>query len=374
MHKSFKYRLYPTKKQEQDLVLRLDLCRELYNAALQERRDAWQVNRIRVSWQDQAKQVTEVKEFRPELSLVSRCVLIGTLQRLDKAFQAFFCRVKAGQKPGYPRFKGASFYNSLHYPMTQAFRLRQKLYLSQVGEVKIKLHREIQGRIRTLTIKREGTKWFAVCACDSIPENILPKTNKQVGIDVGIESFATLSNGMQISNWRYYEKAQSHLRIAQRRVARRRKGSNRRRKAVAQLRVIHQKIQNQRADFQHKLSTNLIAANDLIAIEKLNVKGMVKNHNLAKSISSVAWSSFFQKLSYKAESAGRKLIEVNPSGTSQTCICGERVEKKLSQRHHECPSCGLSEHRDIVSAKVILQRALGLSVQASTYPVVESVA
>ena len=182
------------------------------------------------------------------------------------------------------------------------------------------------------------------------------KTGKQIGIDVGIESFATLSDGTRIDNFKYFESTQKKLRVTQRRVARRKKGSNRRRKAVNQLRKIHQKIKNQRADFQHKFSTWLVKEYDLIAIEKLNIGGMSKSI-LAKQIHDVAWGSFFQKLKYKAENAGKELIEVNPRGTSQTCVCGNGVRKKLSQRWHDCNVCGLSIHRDHNSALVILSRS-----------------
>ncbi len=200
----------------------------------------------------------------------------------------------------------------------------------------------------------------------------LPKTGKQIGIDVGIESFATLSHGTQIENSKFYEQAQKKLRVAQRRVSRRKKFSSGRRKAQKQVSKLHLKIKNQRNDFQHKLSTDLVKDFDLIAIEKLNVKGISKGF-LSKQIGDVAWSSFFNMLLNKVENADKKLIEINPNGTSQTCICGETVKKTLSVRRHNCEKCGLSEHRDIVSAKVILKIGLGHNLKDKTYAVTQSV-
>ena len=348
----------------------LDLCRELYNAALRERRDAWKLNRIRISYYDQQNQLPELKKIREDLKSVYAQVLREPLRNLDKAFQAFFARIKCNKKAGFPRFKSASRFNSFCYPQNanNAFSLSgNKLHLSKIGKVKIKLSRPVEGLIKTCTIKRENAKWFVLFSVELAPEP-LPKTGKQIGIDAGIESFITLSDGRQIENFKYFQSSQNKLRVAQRSVARKKKGSNSRRKAVLRLKKIHSRIKNQRSDFQHKISTRLVRDFDLIAIEKLNISGMSKGI-LAKQINDAAWSSFFNMLRYKAESADKKLIEVNPKGTSQTCICGERVEKDLSVRLHKCEKCGLSAHRDIVSAKVILQRAVGQTVKASTYAI-----
>jgi len=200
----------------------------------------------------------------------------------------------------------------------------------------------------------------------------LPKTGKEIGVDAGIESLMTLSNGIQIDNFKYFESAQKQLRVAGRKVSRRKKGSLLWRKAVLRLRNIHGKIKNQRNDFAHKVSTHLVKEYDLIAIEKLNILGMSKGI-FARAIHDAAWSNFFQKLKYKAENAGKTVIEVNPNGTSQTCICGETVKKTLAVRQHYCVSCGYKNHRDIVSAKVILKRAVGQTVETLTYLNRESV-
>lgn len=364
--KTYKFRLYPSTAQVVKLNETLDLCRELYNAALQERRDAWTMNRVNVREGDQSAQLPDLKLVRPDLNSVYSQVLQDVLKRVDRSFQNFFRRVKQKSKAGFPRFQGRHRYNSFTYKQLGfGITYDGKLNLSKIGKVKMKLHREVTGKVKTLTIKREGSKWYACFSVETKPEP-LPRTDKAVGIDVGIESFATLSDGTQIDNWKYYESEQKRLRIAQRRAARRKKGSNRRRKAVAQLRNIHQKIFNRRNDFQHKLSTDLVRQYDLIAVEKLNILGMSKGI-LSKQIHDASWSSFFQKLRFKAECAGKTLIEVDPRGTSQRCTCGETVKKDLSVRWHHCLKCGLSNHRDIVSAQVIL--SLGLSGQDLKYRV-----
>ncbi len=371
--KAYKFKIRrPSKVIVQKFEQHLNLCRELYNSGLRERIDAYRINQISVSYQDQQNQLPEIKKIRTDLKDVYSQVLQDALKRLDKTFAAFFGRVKRKEKAGFPRFKGANRYDSFTFPQaTGGFRLDgNSLYLSKIGKVKIHLSQAMAGKVKTLTIKREVSGWFAIFTVETAKE-ILPKTGKQIGIDAGIESFMTLSNGEQIENFKYFESSQKKLRVAQRKVSRRKKGSNQRRKAVNQLRKIHEKIKNQRNDFAHKLSTRLVKEFDLIAIENLNILGMSKGI-LAKQIHDVAWNNFFQKLTYKAENAGRQLIKVNPNGTSQTCICGARVEKTLAQRQHNCLKCGYSNHRDIVSAKVILSRA-GQTRKDATYRNTESV-
>lgn len=370
--KAYKFKIKrPNKAIVQRFEQTLSLCRELYNAGLQERRDAWKLNRIGLSYFDQQNQLPEIKLIRDDLTQVYGQVLQDVLKRLDKTFKAFFGRVKRGEKAGYPRFKGQNRYDSFTYPQKGFWLDGNNLTLSKIGTIKLRLSRSMVGKVKTCTIKREVSGWFVIFTVETAKE-ILPKTDKQIGIDVGIENFATLSDGTQIENFKYFESSQKKLRVAQRSVARKKKGSNSRKKAVLKLRKIHQKIKNQRADFQHKLSTRLVKEFDLIAIEKLNIKGMSKGI-LSKQINDVGWNSFFNTLRYKAENAGKKLIEVNPNGTSQTCICGETVKKDLSVRVHQCLRCGYKNHRDIVSAQVILKLGLGHNLQDITYRITESV-
>jgi putative transposase len=371
VRKSYKYRLYPNKEQTHALENHLNLLRELYNGAIQERRDAWQLNRVSISYFDQSKQIPDIRTARPEFFGTQTRVMMQTLRQADKTFRAFYRRCKSGEKPGFPRFKGRNVFNSFFYNREGFKFVDGRLKLSNIGLVKIKLHRPFEGTPKEIVITREGAKWIATVSCDNIPTHPLPATNSVVGLDVGLESFATLSNGEQITNPRHYESSQCKLRIAQRRVARRKKGSNGRKKAVAILRTIHRKIFHQRTDFQHKVSTDIVRQYDLIAVEGLNVKGLAKMR-FAKQVLDASWSSFIDKLSYKAECAGRTLVKVNPSGTSQICSsCGERCEKALSVRMHHCSECGLRLHRDHNAALNVLR--LGQSLVDVTYRNTESV-
>jgi len=333
----------------------LGYCQELYNAALQERRDAWRINRESVNFRNQCAQLVGIKEVRPELNGVYSQVLQDTLHRVDKTFKAFFARVKRKAKAGFPRFRSHARYNSFTYPQLGFSVQGNHLCLSKIGKVKIKLHRLIEGRIKTLTIKREAGRWFA-CFSVELRRAPLPASTIRVGCDVGLTAFATLSDGTEVENPRWYREAQAKLRRAQRKVARRKKGGNGRRKAVQLLQRMHAHVHNQRSDFHHKISHWLVANNGTIAVEDLNVKGLASGM-LAREVTDAGWGMFLEKIAYKAENAGRQFFRVNPRGTSQTCLCGASTPKTLSQRRHQCSVCGLSANRDHVSAQIILSRA-----------------
>lgn len=361
LRRTFKYRLYPTRAQVETLDRHLALCCELYNAALQERRDAWRMAGIHVSFSQQSTQLPLIKADRPELAEVYSQALQDVLHRVDKAFAGLFRRVKAGEKPGYPRFRSRRRYDSLTYPQL-GFSLEEKhLYLSKVGPVKVKLHRPLEGCVKTLTVKRECGTWYAmfVCQVESAP---LPACAEAVGIDVGLEYFLTTSEGEHIENPRHLRVAEAQLVKAQQRVSRRRKGSHRRRKAVGLLAHQHQRVRNCRKDFHHKVARNLVGSYGFITAEDLRVANMVRNRSLAKSISDAGWGQFVSILQAKAEYAGREMVLVNPRNTSQTCSgCRAHVLKPLSERVHACHVCGLVLHRDVNAARNIL--ALGRSVQ-----------
>lgn len=360
--KAFKYKVKTAnKKVEASLLSHLNLCCELYNGALQERRDAYRLNRVSINYCSQANQLGEIKEIRDDLNGVHSQILQDVLKRVDKTFKAFFSRIKRKEKAGFPRFKSAKRFDSFCFPQSGFKLVGDQLTLSKIGSVRLRLSRPLQGRIKTCQIKREVSGWFVVLTVEDVPKP-LPKTNEQVGLDAGIESFLTLSDGTQIDNFKYFESSQKTLRKAQRKVSRRKKGSHKRRKAVVILRKIHSKIQNQRNDFQHKVSTHLVKEYDLIAVEDLNVKGLSRGI-LSKQVHDVAWSSFFQKLRYKAANADKKLIEVRPHFTSQDCpSCKNRVKKDLSERLHHCVQCGLRLHRDHAAALNILRLGQELSV------------
>lgn len=348
MRRTYKFRLYPTKRQTSILQDVLDLCRELYNAGLQERRDAYRLERKSIRYPEQTNQLPEIKELRPELADTHSQVLQDVLRRLDKAFQAFFRRVKERQgKAGFPRFKSRRRYGSFTYAQS-GFSLKDgKLRLSKIGDVKIKLHRPVEGQVKTLTVTRSATgKWYA-CFSVAVEPQSWPENHHAVGIDVGLAHFATLSTGEQVSNPRFFRSDEKALAKAQRKEKRR------------AARRIHERIANRRRDFAHQLSRALVARFGVIAFEGLNIRGMVKNHSLSKSIHDAAWNQLVQYALYKAANAGRRCVQVNPRGTSKLCSrCGELVEKDLSVRVHACPGCGLTLDRDHNAALNILRLGL----------------
>jgi putative transposase len=367
IRKTFKYRLYPTKRQVEILDGQLaDACR-LYNAALQERRDAWRLERKSIKLYDQTYQLKEIRAAG-DLGLHTYDVAHEVLTRVDKAFKAFFRRLKERKgKAGFPRFRASARYDSLTHPhggRDCKIVDGRKLKFSGVGPIRIKLHRPLEGKVKTVSVKREAGRWFACFSVEQGPK-LLPGSDESVGVDVGLASFATLSDGREVENPRFFEAAQKRLRRAQRKVARRKRGSNRRRKSVRLLARLHAHVRNQRSDFHHKEARNLVAAYGFIAVEGLNVKGLAKT-KFARSIHDAGWSSFIEKLAYKAGEAGRVFVKVNCRGTSQRCVCGASVPKNLGQRRHKCDSCGLDVGRDHASAMEILR--LGLSLQAETLP------
>jgi putative transposase len=355
MRKTFKYRLFTTPLQSELLGLQLGEACRLYNAALEERRDAWK-QRVSINYYDQAHQLKEIRAAG-DLGLANFSCCQDILRRVSKTFEAFFRRAKRGEKAGYPRFKSRHRFDSITFPSYgDGIKLHDNLLRIQgVGQVEVKLHRPVGGKIKTVTVKRECGKWYA-CFSVACEPKLLPANAKEIGIDVGLLEFATMSDGQSVPNHRWYQKAEAKLRRAQRKVARRKKGSDRHRKAVALLQKVHQRIKNQRHEFQHKFTFWLTQNFGTIAVEDLNIKGLAGGM-LGKSVHDVSWASFFSKLAYKAESAGRTLKSVDPRGTSQTCTCGAKVRKELSDREHVCTACGLIAKRDLVSAQVILQRA-----------------
>ena len=359
-----RYRLYPTKKQERVLTQHLALCCELYNAALQERRDAWASHGKSISLYDQQNQLPDLKKERQDLAGVYSQVSQNVLRRLNSSFQAFFARVKRGEKAGYPRFKSVRHYDSLTYPQ-DGFKVDGKrLIMAKVGRVKIELHRPIEGKVKTLTVKREAGKWYAIFVVEQLPR-ILPESCESIGIDLGLAQFAVFSDGTEIPNPAFDKAANASLRVVSRKVSRRVCGSKRWRKAVRLLQKQHTYTKNQRSDFHHKLSRQLVDKYGIVVVEDLNIVGMSAGI-FSRQIRDVGWGGFLGDLAYKAESAGRRIVKIDPRGTSQTCVCGASVPKNLKDRWHECRSCGLSVSRDHASAVVILQRGLGLSLQAST--------
>jgi putative transposase len=362
--KTFKYRLQPSKRQRTKLVRVLELCRWVYNETIATRKNAWEQEKKPLSLFDTHKLLTLWKKEHPELVGVHSQVLQNAQERVDLAFKAFFRRVKAGEKPGYPRFRGVGWYDSFTFKQFGFELLDNGLRLSKIGVIKIVLHRPVEGQIKTLTIQRDAVgNWYACFACDVVPAP-LPVCDLIIGIDFGLESFATLSNGDRIANPRFFRRDERALAQAQHKLSKAEKGTperTMRRKVVTH---IHQRIANRRRDFAHQRSHELVNRFGMLALENLHVKNMLQNHCLAKSISDAAWNQLVHYITYKAENAGRVVVLVDPRNTSKECSgCGTLVEKSLSDRVHHCPVCGLVMDRDHNAAINIL----GLGLQSLGY-------
>ena len=361
MRKTFKFRLYPSKSQATKMDVILEECRWLYNHLLEQRKIAYEQTGKGLSLYDQHATLPDLKRERPTLQLVHSQILQNVAVRIDLAFQAFFRRVKAREKSGYPRFRGWGRYDSFCYPQyPSGCQLNESnIYLSKVGNVRVKQHRALEGKPKPVCIRRTPTgKWFATISCE-IELDPLPKSDEVVGIDVGLSSFATLSTGEQIANPRFFREEEKALAKAQRRLSKETKGTVERlerRKVVAR---IHERIANRRYNFSHQNSRQIVNKYGFIAIEDLSVNRMVHNHRLSKSIYDAAWSEFAHHLSYKAAYAGREFTAVNPAYTSQDCSrCGCRQIMPLSDRVYRCRECGLELDRDHNAAINIL--AVGL--------------
>jgi putative transposase len=369
IRKTYKYRLIPTPQQEQALETVVWRCRTLYNAALEQRKSWWERGQgMGATYYQQKAELPDLKAACPEYTEVHAHVLQDVILRVERAFQAFFRRVKAGETPGYPRFQGKGRYTSFTFPEygNGAVLDGGVLSLSKIGRISVRLHRPLEGTPKTVMIRREADGWYACISCAEVPAQPLPETGRETGIDVGLKVFLLTANGEMVENPRYHRRAERYLAKCQRRVARRKRGSHRRKKAVNLLAKAHQTVKRQRADFHHKTALALVGHYDVIYYEDLHVKNLTKRskprpgergdllHNgarrkagLNKSIHDAGWAQFRTILDAKAAYAGRRVVAVPAHYTSQDCSgCGERVPKTLSVRTHVCPSCGLILDRD----------------------------
>ena len=372
VRKSYKYKLMPTPRQERELGRVLGVCRSLYNTALEQRITAYQRRRVSVSRFEQEAELKAIRAEFPEYAAIHSHVLQDVLARLDKTYQAFFRRLTAGEKAGFPRYQARDRYHSFTYKEVGNGATVENglLVLSKIGRLAVRWSRPMEGAPKTVTISKEADGYYVCFSCADVPVQPLPLTGQETGIDLGIEAFATLSDGTRIFSPGWYRKAERALKTAQRRVSRRKKGSKRRRTAVTLLAKAHQKVQRQRQDFHHKTALELVRANDLMYHEDLQTANMLKNHHLAKSIQDAGWSAFLSILAFKAVCAGKRVVAVPPAYTSQRCSgCGVLVQKGLSVRWHSCPECGMSLHRDHNAAKNIERlgqsRRGGVGVPAS---------
>ncbi len=324
VRKTYKYKLKPTPQQERELGRVLGLCRWHYNTALEQRIVAWQRARVSVSRFQQEAELKDIRAAMPEYAAIHSHILQAVLARLDKTYQAFFRRVTVGEKAGFPRYQARTRYHSFTYKEfgNGATLDHGFLVLSKIGRIAMRWSRPIEGTPKMVTISQEADGWYVCFSCAGVPMQSLPATGQKTGVDLGIEAFATLSDGTRIFSPGWYRKAERALKKAQRRVSRRRKGSSRRRKAVKLLAKAHQKVRRQRQDVHHKTALALVQQNDTIDHEDLQVRNMVRNHHLAKSISDAGWAAFLSILSilsilsFKAACAGRSVVAVPPAYTS----------------------------------------------------------
>ena len=363
MRKSFQFRIYPNKNQEATLNRTLSTCRHLYNDSLAERKRQAELNELErsfgvfpwgypewINYNDQQNALPLTKtSYQKE---VFSQVLQNVLKRVDRSFKNFFNGF------GYPRFQGRDRYNSFTYTQS-GFKIEdEKLVLSKIGNIKIILHRPIEGIIKTCTIKKDIDQWYVSFSVE-IDLPIIPVEIKtETGIDVGLKSLITMSNGCQIEPPEFLRKSDAKLTREQKRLSRKKKRSQNRNQQRIIVAKVHRRIRNQRKDFAHKTSKKLVDEYDRIVFEDLQIRNMVQNHHLAKSISDAGWSQLINFTKTKAEYAGKIVELVNPRNTSQNCSgCGNSVKKDLSERVHICPFCGLVLDRDHNAAINILGKS-----------------
>jgi putative transposase len=390
------FRLRPTARQHVALAACVEAHRELYNAALQERRDGWShASRTRIRYGDQSAQLAGMRAVRPDQAVWSFSSQQATLRRLNKAFDGFFRRVKTARpsvRPGYPRFQGTARFDSVEWPKdgdgARWLPEQRRVYLQGIGQVKVDLHREVAGRVKTIQIKRQGRRWMLVLSCDDVPANPLSVTGRQIGVDVGVVSFATTSDGEGVDNPRWARVSAERLAAAQRRLQRARRGGRNRAAKRETVAARHRKIANQRKDFHHKQARELAARYDLIVVEDLKIANMLRRAKpvadpsnpgrylpngaraktgLNRSISDAGWGQFISILRAKAEEAGRAWIEVDPRHTSDRCeACGHVArENRVTQAAFACQRCAHRAPADEHAARNILRAGLALHAQAA---------
>ena len=387
MRRSYKFLLRPTRRQEIALAACLEDHRTLYNAALEHRRTAYRMAGVTIRYGDQSAELKHIRADDPDgQGRWSFSSQQATLRRLDKVFAAFFRRVKAGQKPGFPRFKGRGWFDTVEWPKDgdgcrwdsqPEHPTATYVRLQGIGHVRVHQHRPVRGRVKTISVKREGRRWYVILACDDVPAEPLPATGAVVGLDMGVASLVTTSDGEHLANPRHLAATADRLAAAQRDLARKKRGSKRRLKAVARVAALHAKVRRQRLDHAHKAALDLVRDYDVIVHEDLRIANMTRSASgtidnpgrnvaqksgLNRSILDAGWGVFLTILAHKAESAGRELIAVNPVNTSRTCArCGHcAAENRVTQAEFACTACGHTAHADVNAAENILRAGLAL--------------
>ena len=378
MQRTFKYKIYPNVKQREALLKSFDFCRFLYNSALEERINSYKSTKSSKSYAAQTSYLPEIKEMFPlETSPIYSQTLQQTLKQVDTAYKNFFRRVKEkASKAGFPRYKNKDRFRSILFPQVKPDLLKGCVKLSNNHlkiygidtPIKIRYHRPFEGIAKQCRILKQGDNFYLCISCDNVPNRKLPKTGKEVAIDLGLDSFITLDDGTKFHHPKPYNTSLEKLRCRQRKLSLKVKGSNNRENQKKLVVKTHEKITNQRDDYQHKLANELVRKYDKIIIEKLNVKSMLeaKGFEVSKrNIQDASWRKFVEKLTYKAESADKLIVKVNPRNTSKMCSGCGKIKKELSLRDREyhCESCGLAIDRDLNAAKNI--KVLGTSTAIS---------
>jgi len=332
------------------------------SGSLAERKYAWQIEKRSVNLSETEALAQRYRATFPYAMQLFSQTAQSVVKQVDLAYQAFFRRLKAGEKPGYPRFKGRNHFHSFEFKQfgVGARLDGRRLKLYGVGRVRVRWHRPIEGKIKTVRIVHKAGRWYACLACEVPDRPELPKTGSEIGIDLNLENLLTTSEGERVENPRFYREGQAKLRLVQRTLQRKRKGGKNRAKALLAVQRQHEHVKNQRTDFAHKLSHDLVQNNDFIALEALRITNMVRNRHLSKSILDAGWGIFKQLLTNKAVEAGRQVVFVDPAYTSMCCSnpdCNAVFEDlTLADRWLDC-SCGLSLARDHNAAINILRRA-----------------
>jgi len=365
---SYKFRLYPSGHQEQKLLEVLDRCRFVYNKMLEGLNKQDKPNRLELQ-----NSIPKLKEEFPELKEVYSKVLQYESYKLFSNLRALAHLKKNGKKVGRLRFKGKDWFKTMTYnqngfKIIETGKRCQTLHLSKIGDIRIRIHRETGGKIKQITVKRyPSEKWFAFICCEA--ENVMKNhNNKKIGIDLGTINFVYDSENNHINHPRFLNESLEKLRQEQRILSRKKKGSVNRQKQKIKIAKLYEKVCNQRDDFLHKLSRKYVDGYGFIAIEKLDIKGLVEKSHNPRNMLDASWSRFLQFLAYKAVRAGCQVVKVEPRGTTQKCSqCGNIVPKKLWNRIHKC-SCGLVIDRDLNSARNILQSGLERAYPLETEP------
>lgn len=364
MLRSYTVQIKATKKQCERLASLMDHLCELYNAALQERRDAWKICRKNVSCYEQYRELTELRKLDAESASFPATIQRDPIKRVQRAFDGFFRRCRNGETPGFPRFRSRHRYDSFAVD-SQNFRIENStIVVVRLGGFRFKTRCRIRGNPKVVNFKRVAGRWMATITCEIGPPPSKVSVSSAIGIDLGLTSLVTLSDGSEVDNPKWQKNQEIRLSDAQRRLAKKKFGSNNRLRAKERVRRIHQQTRSRRRSYLHQVSRFLVSNYDLIAYEKLNIRALSRLQ-FGKSIMDAAWGELIWQLTYKAEEAGKYAVAVDPRGTSQKCSgCNEKVPKGLFVRHHLCPHCGLSLGRDHNAALNIL--ALGESVVGVT--------